>query len=119
MDLMDPGAEGLTTCGDLWQRAVAPKGRWWTPILQAWRLGGSDPGGLEACRLGALDWTARAEGARCEVLVGWKGALVRSTLREVGGYITTVWGTSVQEIRIVLIPLDTIWDSWELAAVPL
>jgi len=49
---------------------------------------GLDPGGLEARRLGALDWiavTARVEGARREVVVGWKGALTRSTLRDVGG----------------------------------
>ena len=37
-----------------------------------------------------MDWievTARLEGARWEVLVGWKGALTRSTLREVGGSV--------------------------------
>jgi len=41
------GVQGLATCGNLWQRAAAPKGRLQVPILQVCRLGGLDPGGLE------------------------------------------------------------------------
>jgi len=59
----------VATCGGLWGRAAAFKGRLQTPILQVWRLGGLDPGGLglggwrlEAWRLvgwlAGLDWTA-------------------------------------------------------------
>ena len=50
-----PGAESLATCGSLWDESPAPKGRLQTPILQFWRLGGSDPGGIQAWRLGGLE----------------------------------------------------------------
>ena len=51
----------MAACDGLWQRAAAPKGGLQAPILQI-RLGGLDPGGLEAGDLdpGALeaDWLA-------------------------------------------------------------
>ena len=46
-----PRVESLATCGNLWQRAAAHKGRLQAPILQVWGLGGLDPGGLQAWSL--------------------------------------------------------------------
>ena len=63
----------VAACARLKSRAAAPKERWWTPILEVWRLGcldawmpggleagGLDPGALEAgwlvCWLTGLDW---------------------------------------------------------------
>ena len=60
--LWTPGVESLATCGSLWD---APKGRLQAPILQVRRLGGSDPEGVQAWRLGGLDWIALI--ARLEV----------------------------------------------------
>jgi len=60
------------------------------------KIAGSNPAGLKAWRLGCLDawrlggWTLGSWSlggwlaGRWDVLVGWKGALTRSTLREVG-----------------------------------
>ena len=44
----------VVACGGLWQRVAAPKGRSQAPILQVWKLGGLDPGGLQAWRLVGL-----------------------------------------------------------------
>jgi len=86
---MDSGVESLATCGSLWDGSLAPKGRLQAPILQVLRLGGSDPGGVQAWRLGGLDWIgliARLEVARWG-RYSWhkRRNLTRSTLRELGG----------------------------------